>query len=75
MDRIEVKSFEFVCTKSKLNRSAGVWQEKQILCDHKKCAPLDVTLLCHSWMLKFLVSVDVIHVKNSFSVNSIYQSS
>ena len=48
-----------VClSKSKLNWSAGVQQEKQTLCDHKKkCAPLNVTLLCHFWMLKILVAV------------------
>ena len=45
INRIEVISFDIVCTKSKLNRSAGVWQEKQTLCDCKKNA-LPLISLC-----------------------------
>ena len=57
MNQIEVISFECVRTKSKLNRSEGFWQEKQILCDHKNALPLMslclVTLGCWNcwWQL------------------------
>ena len=57
-NRIEVISFECVRTKSKLNRSAGVWQKT--LCDHKNALPLMslrfVTLGCWNFWWQLAVS-------------------